>query len=114
MRIGAWVVVVVLGACGGGSTEGGGTVENGGEAGGSGGGENGGGGNGGGTAPPVAEDFRTLPDGATFRDVADAARRLDDRRDQESTAGCLIRPAQGARVPRLNADLAVAVRPLPG
>jgi hypothetical protein len=34
----------------------------------------------------VPEDFRALPDGATFRDVADAARRLDDRRDQESTA----------------------------
>lgn len=60
-------------------------------------------------APPEREeDARALGADATFVDLARAARRLDDRRDQESDRGCLL-----ARGWRLEADLAVAVRPLP-
>lgn len=55
-----------------------------------------------------AEDLRALRSDATFDDLLGAARRLDDRRDQDSSAGCLLR-----RGWRLEADLAVAVRPLP-
>lgn len=58
-------------------------------------------------APP--EDVRALGPDARFSDLLAAARTLDDRRDQESSAGCLLR-----RGFRLEADLAVAVRPLPG
>lgn len=57
---------------------------------------------------PSALDVRSLAPDATFGELLDAARTLDDRRDQESSAGCLLRPAW-----RLEADLAVAVRPLP-
>jgi hypothetical protein len=49
--------------------------------------------------------------GATFSDLVAAARRLDDLRDQESEAGCLLRVGDGGT--RFDADLAVAVRPLP-
>jgi hypothetical protein len=60
-------------------------------------------------APPPTADLRALGVDATYETLLDAARRLDDRRDQESSAGCLLRgPAW-----RLEADLAVAVRPLP-
>ncbi len=59
-------------------------------------------------AQASAPDVRSLAPDATFDALLDAARTLDDRRDQESTAGCLLRPAW-----RLEADLAVAVRPLP-
>lgn len=62
------------------------------------------------------EDPRDLGARATFASLLDAARRLDDRRDQDSSAGCLLRPPTdepGASW-RLEADLAVALRPLPG
>ncbi len=56
-------------------------------------------------------DARSLAADASFAQLLDAARTLDDRRDQESAAGCLLRrPGRGWR---LEADLAVAVRPLP-
>ena len=61
--------------------------------------------------PPVATGDRDLGAAPTFADLLSAARRLDDRRDQGSDAGCLLR--RGARGFRLEADLAVAVRPLP-
>lgn len=54
---------------------------------------------------------RDLGADATFADLATAARRQDDRRDSDADAGCLVR-ASGAGY-RLEADLAVAVRPLP-
>jgi hypothetical protein len=56
------------------------------------------------------EDARTLRSDARFGELVAAARRQDQLRDQDSTAGCLLRlrPA-----PRLEADLAAAVRPLP-
>lgn len=60
--------------------------------------------------PPAEDDLRALAPDATFTDLLRAARTLDDRRDQDSDAGCLL-----ARAPsgwRLAADLAVAVRPL--
>lgn len=56
--------------------------------------------------PP--DDPRALGPAPRFADLVAAARTLDDRRDQESNAGCLLR-----RGWRLEADLAVAVRPLP-
>lgn len=63
--------------------------------------------------PPVetATTDRELGAEPTFADLLSAARRLDDRRDQGSDAGCLLR--RGALGFRLEADLAVAVRPLP-
>ncbi len=60
--------------------------------------------------PPPQDDLRALAPDATFTDLLRVARTLDDRRDQDSDAGCLL-----ARAPtgwRLSADLAVAVRPL--
>jgi hypothetical protein len=62
-------------------------------------------------SPPRATTPRDLAPDATFADLASAARRQDDLRDQESDAGCLVR--LGADGLRLEADLAVAVRPLP-
>ncbi len=59
-------------------------------------------------APPVSA--RDLAAGATFADLASAARRQDDLRDQDSSAGCVLRRGEGFR---LEADLAVAIRPLP-
>lgn len=56
---------------------------------------------------PPAADLRDLDPDATFADLARAARELDDRRDQDSSEGCLLR-----RGWHLAADLAVAVRPL--
>ncbi len=64
-------------------------------------------GGGGETVTPDPEDARALGPDATFAQLAEAARLLDQRRDQDSTAGCLLR-----RGWRLEADLAVAVRPL--
>lgn len=55
--------------------------------------------------------FRELPSDASFADLATAARTLDQRRDQESDSGCLVRVSRTAL--NLEADLAVAVRPLP-
>lgn len=57
--------------------------------------------------PPSA---RLLSSGATFSDLVGAARRQDELRDQDSDAGCLLRRGPA---PRLEADLAAAVRPLP-
>jgi hypothetical protein len=59
--------------------------------------------------PTRPADTRTLGADASFATLLDTARRLDDRRDQESSAGCLLRGPEW----RLEADLAVAVRPLP-
>lgn len=56
-------------------------------------------------APPPREDVRELGTEATYADLLRAARTLDDRRDQDSSAGCLLR-----RGWRLEADLAVAFR----
>jgi hypothetical protein len=52
---------------------------------------------------------RDLAADATFADLVAAARRQDDLRAQDSSAGCLLR----TRPWRLEADLAAAVRPLP-
>lgn len=57
-------------------------------------------------------DPRELDGDATFTDLLRAARTLDDRRDQQSDAGCLLRWPSGTHGWRLEADLAVAVRPL--
>lgn len=62
--------------------------------------------------PPPPEDLRVLGAGATFAELVSAARRLDERREADSTAGCILRGAAGAPW-RLEADLSVAVRPLP-
>lgn len=56
-------------------------------------------------APTPAADVRALAPDARFLDLVRAIRTLDDRRDQESSAGCLLREGW-----RLEADLAVAVR----
>ncbi len=64
--------------------------------------------------PPSEEtprSLRELPRDAHFADLATAARTLDQRRDQESDAGCLLRVSESTL--GLVADLAVAVRPLP-
>jgi hypothetical protein len=61
--------------------------------------------------PPVARSDRDLGADATFADLATAARRQDDRRDSDADAACLVRA--GGDGYRLEADLAVAVRPLP-
>lgn len=60
-------------------------------------------------APPASA--RDLATEATFADLASAARRQDDLRDQDSSEGCILR--RSARGFRLSSDLAVAVRPLP-
>lgn len=59
--------------------------------------------------PPTSG--RALSPGATFADLAAAARHQDQMRDQDSTAGCILTPRAGAF--ELSSDLAVAVRPLP-
>jgi hypothetical protein len=61
-------------------------------------------------APP--DDPRRLGAEGTFGDLLRAARTLDDRRDQGSDAGCLLRRPGAGTGWRLEADLAVAVRPL--
>jgi len=60
---------------------------------------------------PAAASARDLAAAASFADLASAARRQDDLRDQDSSAGCLLRRSPDAF--RLEADLAVAIRPLP-
>lgn len=59
---------------------------------------------------PTPTSPRDLAADATFADLVAAARRQDDLRDQDSTAGCLLRVGASYR---LEADLAAAVRPLP-
>ncbi|AKF05423.1 hypothetical protein [Sandaracinus amylolyticus] len=61
-------------------------------------------------ASTVPTSPRTLARDATFADLVAAARTLDDRRDQESDAACLIGVTPSGF--ELRADLAVAVRPL--
>jgi hypothetical protein len=56
-------------------------------------------------------DRRELAADATFADLASAARAQDDLRDQDADAACLLRAGEHGF--RLEADLAVAVRPLP-
>ena len=62
-------------------------------------------------ARPTPRDPRALPGSAVFGDLVEVARALDERRDSRSESGCLLRASPGAY--RLEADLAVAVRPLP-
>lgn len=59
-----------------------------------------------------AADPRVLAADARFGDLVAAARRLDDRREADSDSGCLLR-GDGATPWKLEADLSVAVRPLP-
>jgi hypothetical protein len=65
--------------------------------------------------PPAREvsSPRDLAPDATFADLVAAARRQDDLRDQDSSAGCLLRAPREGGAFRLEADLAAAVRPLP-
>lgn len=63
-------------------------------------------------ASPSTASARVLGVGASFGDLVAAARRLDDRQEADSDAGCILRGAAGAPW-RLEADLSVAVRPLP-
>lgn len=58
-----------------------------------------------------AADGRSLGVDANYADLLTIARTLDQRRDQDSDAGCLLRRRAGGW--RLDADLAAAVRPLP-
>jgi hypothetical protein len=67
---------------------------------------------GGGESPPVAADTRVLGAGATFADLVSAARRLDDTGRADSDAGCILRGSEGLPW-KLEADLSVAVRPVP-
>ena len=53
---------------------------------------------------------RNLGDRATFEDLVATAQALDGRSEGDSDAGCLLRSSGGWR---LEADLAVPVRPLP-
>ncbi|MEM9070320.1 MAG: hypothetical protein AAGE52_17565 [Myxococcota bacterium] len=65
-------------------------------------------------AAPAEASPRALGATATFADLVAAARRLDDRGEGESTAGCLLRgTGETGASWRLEADLAVGVRPLP-
>ena len=65
----------------------------------------------GGERPAPRTSARDLAAEGTFASLCDAAREQDRLRDQDSGAGCLVRRVGGAF--RLEADLAVAVRPLP-
>lgn len=56
----------------------------------------------------ASDDPRDLGPDATFADLCDVARRLDQLRDQDSAEGCVLTEGY-----RLSSDLAVAVRPLP-
>jgi len=66
-----------------------------------------------GDTDPPPTDPRVLPAGATFGDLLSSVQRLDDRAEADSTAGCILRGRGGASPWRLEADLSVAVRPLP-
>jgi hypothetical protein len=67
----------------------------------------------GGEEPVEVGDARALGATATFSDLVAAVRRVDDRNEPESTAGCLLRGGDGVGAPfRLEADVAVAVRPV--
>lgn len=61
-----------------------------------------------------AGSARALGATATFADLVHAARTLEDRGEGGASAGCLLRGSGAAASPwRLEADVAVAVRPLP-
>ena len=60
--------------------------------------------------PEDVPNPRALSAGATFADLVGAVRALDDHGNGDATAECLLR---GEGPYRLEADLAVAVRPLP-
>ena len=62
------------------------------------------------TPAPAPPRTRDLGAGATFADLVETARALDGQGDGDSDAGCLLR---GAGSWRLEADLAVPLRPLP-
>ncbi len=67
-------------------------------------------------AEPAAVETspRALGPTATFADLVAAVRRLDDRGQGESDAGCLLRGrGEVGAAWRLEADLAVGVRPVP-
>lgn len=65
-------------------------------------------------AAPVEASPRALGPTATFADLVAAMRRLDDRGEGASGAGCLLRGSGRAGASwHLEADLAVGVRPLP-
>jgi hypothetical protein len=61
--------------------------------------------------PPVATSPRDLAPDATFADLALIVARQDRLRDSDSDAGCILRTTTSGF--RIDADLAVAVRPLP-
>jgi len=80
--------------------------------------------------PPIADEARTGDDGsevdvparsaralgaaATFAELVRAARELEDRGEGNATAGCLLRGSGAVGDAwRFEADVAVAVRPLP-
>jgi hypothetical protein len=66
------------------------------------------------TAALSPSDPRSLPAHATFKQLADAANRLDQRALDSSSEGCLLENPQSADgVWKLKADIAVGVRPLP-
>ncbi|MGF1465733.1 MAG: hypothetical protein ACFCGT_06335 [Sandaracinaceae bacterium] len=58
--------------------------------------------------PSGRDDPRDLGADATFGELVEAALRLDQAGEAASSAGCLLRPRW-----RLEADLAIALRPLP-
>jgi len=61
-----------------------------------------------------ARSARALGATATFAELVRAARELEDRGEGNATAGCLLRGGGAAgEAWRLEADVAVAVRPLP-
>lgn len=63
---------------------------------------------------PPPSTHRALGPTATFEELVAAARALDEAGAGDADAGCLLRPpATSAAGWRLEADLAVAVRPLP-
>ena len=62
--------------------------------------------------PPVVTNARVLGAGATFADLVSAARRVDDTGEADSDAGCILRGNEGLPW-TLEADLSVAVRPVP-
>jgi hypothetical protein len=64
-------------------------------------------------APYAAVSPRVLAPEATFRDVVAAIAALDDGPDESSTAGCVLREGRDGEPHHLEADLSVAVRPVP-
>ncbi|MFK7989129.1 MAG: hypothetical protein AB8I08_24130 [Sandaracinaceae bacterium] len=63
------------------------------------------------SSSPAPANDRDLAGDATYADLLDVARGLDQRRDTASDEGCLL--GGGEHAWRLAADLAPAIRPLP-